>query len=689
MTMKTQIIVLLSLSITIGMMGSAYANEQYPGLDENDILYFFGDDGITTDLERGNAVLASDYILAITDRISEISTPERAEFWSNNPHADVLPEDDITLRISYLSDVEEFEFDILIDELYPESNAYGVTMVWNTESATISVIDRSDEFPHMPDGIITMYFGDDGINTPVEHANAVLLDDATHALFGRSSEISNQDRAAFWTIHSSAIVGPGEYYEIAVGFEADTEITLSELTTSLQALYPDAIISTDFIVWSSDSEDDFDDVVISDDRRTTSNKYSKQQTLNRELGTTNFINIGSINVARNLTIDQIQVDLKYVADIRTKLYVYLTAPNGETHRIYKDTINSGLNTISVSQSTETRMNNFVGDSAQGDWILKIRDRGSTNGEIKYWKLTITPTNTTPTPTIDNDVSVGATIIPKTSLIDWIVSWYNQNFSVDDQSCTSIHDDCDPLYAGMKFGVELEPNTRGDVANHGSIGLGGVMTDDGKQGFITARHVIGDGRTDLLVYHSITVDKSTNPYTINKIHPIGITTTPDLPRDKHRNVDASFVEYGVDCGETYATSCIGPGEVLPTVEHMRIFVSSDTIYEVDGTHMPLSGSVVLWIGEVTGTENSILKMNRPTEVKLDTDGIYNPIQIYRVNTGSVVSQDGDSGGPVYVVEDGKAKMVGIIKGHSETSRYQYIAVTPWDVIESELGLRSLS
>ncbi len=204
-----------------------------------------------------------------------------------------------------------------------------------------------------------------------------------------------------------------------------------------------------------------------------------------------------------------------------------------------------------------------------------------------------------------------------------------------RSCDSQTSDCSPLYAGIQI--------EGDL---GKCTVSIPVTQGTTAGFLTAGHCAGVDDV---------IEQPTRFFGWNKIG----DTTQSVFSDG-ATCDCAFVDQS--SGDTF---------------HRSIWLSSSSSYPVPNSAAPTNGQMVWIQGVESGIKvGTITSANIIAPIDVDKNGTID-LYLYNMARMSIVTVDGDSGGPVY----GSNTFYGVISSGNANESY----LSPWDHIASNLSV----
>ena len=359
------------------------------------------------------------------------------------------------------------------------------------------------------------------------------------------------------------------------------------------------------------------------------------------------------------------LDIRINHEDHDEMRITMTPPGDKAITVFnRDTgHDDGLQTFSYTSATNADLAKLVGSNIAGVWTLNVMDvvSGSDTGTLQRWALTFDATPVT-TPSNEN----------------LLEQFFNAIFG--DTTCNSTGDDCVP-----KVGGSAIHNTVGDNSKaKGSIGLGGIKTTDGREGFIISGHGVGHGDVGKIIAHDLKISNGTATY----MDPLGEVVINNGPaRANLLAADMAFVEYPTECKVTETQLCYGNTDVYkPTVRPLEIFKSNGNTYTVIGEdRFPARNDNIRAMGHtsqlLTGTVYD--NYHRIT----DSEG-----HSIAVAMATFQSRSGDSGGPVFTPPntDDEVNIAGAIKGAvSFGSSTEYTAYMPWYQIVADLKLKAIT
>ena len=382
----------------------------------------------------------------------------------------------------------------------------------------------------------------------------------------------------------------------------------------------------------------------------------------------------TINVSNNATLNSITVSITINHEDHDENYIKLTPPNGNAVTLFSRERGhaDGVQTFTYSNTTNSNLAKLVGKNILGDWMLNVRDAygGSDTGTLKSWSLTF---DATPTTTTSDGSNINGNEATNENLLE---QFFNLIFG--DTSCNSLLDDCVPKVAGQYISYI----GRNGTESHSSIGLGGLNTTSGVEGFIIAGHAVGHGSTGKVIAHELTDTDDSIQYT----KPLGVVAINNsVTSSNYLTADVAFVEYPRECIVTATQLCYGEtGNYKETVKPFQVFKSNGKTYAVTSySGYPIRNSAVNTIASATQTLLSGT-INDNFQRVLLPEGHYSYVALATFN-----AREGDSGGPVFLTPnaDDEIEFAGIIMGTVSKNDVNYTGFVPWYKIRSDLGLQS--
>ena len=266
-------------------------------------------------------------------------------------------------------------------------------------------------------------------------------------------------------------------------------------------------------------------------------------------------------------------------------------------------------------------------------------------------------------------------------------------------CLAAPDKNTPLVGGDRLITRTNTSTKPIYC--GTIGLGGVKTKNGKEGFVTAAHNVEPGagpafgNTGIWVGHKIVGGVVHTPLgrvdTMPFIWDFVIDKNERLAANKNKSgtdtalADAAFVEYPQStCARRWNPECF-EYNYKKTVTPMRILNNNGNNYRVEQSQLPTVGLRVRSIGASTQRERS----GSVASGKMLATSPNRPSFYLYLYTQNIAALGGDSGGPVYTTPvSGKVKMVGIHKGAIPAGGIVYGALVSWEDVAKTLNLEDL-
>jgi hypothetical protein len=550
---------------------------------------------------------------------------------------------------------------------------------------TIPITSYADErYVGLSDENIERYFGVDGIISTQEQANAKMINDI-YLTFDDTSLIGNSDIEEFWEDEVIVtLIGPtdnSEQFHFAIHDKfLQNEINIRE---KLAKFYPEADYTLEFMsvsfgepVTMDGTNDDShpDDIEKSRVKRSAPVTFSDSQTVNHQLTNgriTSPDTIGTTTITTPITVQSITVTLTITHEDHDEMRSYLKLSDDTKVKLFDRPrkIPDGIHTYTLTENNTPGLQSLVGRTVQDNITLLVGDyySGRDDGTVISWAINIIGVGSSNTQT-GTDSST-----PDVSIVAQIVDFFTSFFG--DNRCDFPGDDCMPKLAGMKHENIFDGN-RKSVA---TLNIGGLETTDGKEGFVVAGHV-AKPNTYPTIHHYVNLDVLGNLVTKNTLGKVVV--------NNDNTIDAAFVEYPLKCDSVDSTlnTCIGSEFYAPTVEK-KIYRGSGSSYNVTDSATILSGTNVKWFGYMTGSEQSGRIVSAvPFDLPENNEGfVYTVIMM-----DGRESVDKDSGAPVYIVNsNGDAEIVGLITAHDTRPQYNKVFVTPWNLIQQDLGLKPIS
>lgn len=227
----------------------------------------------------------------------------------------------------------------------------------------------------------------------------------------------------------------------------------------------------------------------------------------------------------------------------------------------------------------------------------------------------------------------------------------------EQSCTSQNSQCDPMIGGIN--VQAQYNST--YVDNGTLNLG-ATDNEGRQGFITASHVVGSGTGQIVGQPDLGTRVAGQ-----------VLTNPSLSGTRYS--DSAFVltsAYSASPSKIYR----GSGQIY------------NVINEVPSTQTPYQTSVYM-MGAVTGLAHGYIAGTGITVTNLAGGTLLN--QVF----ANYASYDGDSGAPVFSDPDANnnvsfygihwARMCFNGVGANCTGGTTNPIYSPWEGIQTDLSL----
>lgn len=382
----------------------------------------------------------------------------------------------------------------------------------------------------------------------------------------------------------------------------------------------------------------------------------------------------TIDVSNNATLNSITVSITVNHEDHDENYIKLTPPNENAITLFSRERGhaDGVQTFTYSSTTNSHLAKLVGKNISGDWLLNVRDayRGSDRGTLQSWSLTF---DATPTATTSDNSNTNGDETTNENLLE---QFFNLIFG--DISCNNLRDDCVPKVAGQYISYIGRTGTE----RHSSIGLGGLNTTDGVEGFIISGHAPGHGNVGKVIAHELTDTDGNVQYT----KPLGVVVinNGNITSSGYFKADVAFVEYPKECVVTETQLCYGEtNNYKETVKPFEIFKSNGNTYTVTSyDSYPTRNTAVNAIG--SGTQTLFSGTINDNFQAVQTEDGYTYVALATFN-----AMEGDSGGPVFSTPntDDEVEFVGIIMGVVQKNNINYTGFVPWYKIQSDLGLQS--
>ena len=187
----------------------------------------------------------------------------------------------------------------------------------------------------------------------------------------------------------------------------------------------------------------------------------------------------TINVTDHATLNSMTVSITVNHEDHDEMYMKLTSPAGREITVFSRERghDDGVQTFTYSSTTNSDLARLAGTDIFGTWTLNVRDAytGSDTGTLQSWSLNFDATPTAAGTNTDGSNSNGSENTNENLLEQFF------NLIFDDTTCNSTRDDCVPKVGGTYTSYIGRDGTE----RHSSIGLGGLTTDDGREGFIMA------------------------------------------------------------------------------------------------------------------------------------------------------------------------------------------------------------
>ena len=447
---------------------------------------------------------------------------------------------------------------------------------------------------------------------------------------------------------------------LAISLHPSQEDQLESISKKLESMYPNV-----------DIEVSISPGLIYHDTITQSSKINKAIPNGKGGSITD-----SIILKQSATIKSISVSIVVTHEDHDEMYIKLTTPENKVIKLFSRERGhaDGLQTFTYTSSKVPDLAKLTGKDIRGTWSLNVRDAytGSDTGTLKSWSITF---DTTPK-TIANDGT--NTNGDETTNENLLEQFFNLLFG--DTVCNSLKDDCIPKVAGQYISYI----GRDDVTEkHSSIGLGGLNTTDGIEGFVIAGHAPGHGNIGKLIAHELTNTNSAITYTKT----LGeVVINNNGTTENYLRADVAFVEYPEKCKNTEGSLCYGhTAKYYPTVKPLEIYKSNGKTYTVtDSTYVSKSGAV----NAMGYSSNNLLSgtVYDTSQRVLTEEGFRTYLTL-----STFSAQAGDSGGPVFTPpnSDGEVEIVGIISGSVPINGINYGGYVRWSNIQNDLSLQPIS
>lgn len=544
-----------------------------------------------------------------------------------------------------------------------------------TAMVMVPMASYADEQQHPGMAYLDIEITKDGIiDSYIEIQTATLFSDVVLHSRDHDELMSTPEMAEFWEDIQIGLIAPGfgdfTNASFFIGLEEQERPHLESIKKQINRHYPDADYEID-IAYMEYPLATRDDLPLSDDMdsesmRGTVGKSLVKHTdiLNKPIpdNTGKLVEMDEYLIPAPTTVTNIKVAVTIDHEDHDELNGYLKLSDGTLVKLFarERGIPDGKYTWAFTESDA--LSGLVGKELSGSIKLMIGDYRSRDvGKLVSWDVTIIGTQHT-----DHTGPPGFDVL--TSWIpDFIKRWFN------DTSCSSSTDNCIPQQAGMIYSVLRDGGPR-----EGTIGLGGVETNDTKRGFLIPGHSLYHGVTGQSVFHDVVSED-------NFENLLGQVVLNNAPDNNDGYADVAFVEYPLACQviDDAGNTCIPHTGYLPTVDSMKIFINSVTSYTVTGVADDLQNSQqVCWKGIRSGEQCSTLRFSTPLTLGKGSD------KIVILGIRQPYSQLGDSGSPVYVKDgNNNVRFVGMISGN--VSKFGIVAVVPWAEIQEDLGLKHIS
>lgn len=270
-----------------------------------------------------------------------------------------------------------------------------------------------------------------------------------------------------------------------------------------------------------------------------------------------------------------------------------------------------------------------------------------------------------------------------------------------KKCGNGPDKSTPLAGGDR--VIPRTNTSTTPISCGTITLGGLETQNGEKGFLTAAHVVdqstpGFDNDGVWAGHRKSGAVTLTPLGRVSIMPFtwDFVVSGTTKRSGGNTVlaDAAFVEYPqASCAKRWSPYCF-EYNYTETVRSKRILnlsgsntYTTSSTYRVDGSQTPYRGLPVRSVGATTRVE----RVGSITTGKMLWSPTVRNIRTYVYHfTETPLGEAGDSGSPVYTVPNANnyVKLVGIYIGETTLGGQSYSVLSSWDDVKETLNLKSL-
>jgi len=453
---------------------------------------------------------------------------------------------------------------------------------------------------------------------------------------------------------------------LTIGIHPSQEDRLAEIRERLGTMYPNVEITVDV------GEFSYLDVPTV----TYTDIITKSSTVNTAIPNGGGESISnSIQVTEHATLNSFTVDIVVDHEDHDEMYMKLIAPSGREITVFSRERGhaDGVQTFTYSSTTTPGLGRLAGSDIFGTWTLNIRDAytGSDTGTFQSWSLNFSATPVSSSS--DGSSSSGG----ETAGENLLERFFNLIFG--DTVCNSLADDCVPKVGGQYVSYI----GRDDTERHSSIGLGGLNTTQGVEGFLVAGHAPGHGNVGKIIAHELTDTNNVITYT----KPLGqVVINNDARPNGLLLADIALVEYPKLCTVTEDQLCYGDtDEYRPTVKQMEIYRSNGQTYNVTDWDRMTTNEAVNAIGFtanrlLTGTvHDDLIRVTLP-------DNNYAYVAVTTLAIG-----EGDSGAPVFTPPNSnhEVEIMGTVMGRVVIGTTTYSVVVPWNYISADLGLQRIS
>jgi subtilisin-like proprotein convertase family protein len=388
-------------------------------------------------------------------------------------------------------------------------------------SMTAAYADK--QYTGLTDEIINRFFGVDGISTTQEQANAKMLNDIFLTVDHDTSLIDNIDAAQFWEDVQITMIRPNTN-NFELGIHDRYELNENEIRKKLSTFYPDAAYTLKFMhvefgkpIRISELPSSVlthpDDTESMGASGTQSSMFKQTQNVNHAL-TNGRISaperVCSINISPPITVKSIAVTLNITHEDHDEMRSYLQLSDGTMIKLFDRPRNlpDGLYVHVMTNQNTPSLQSLIDKTLQGNTKILVGDyySGRDTGTVISCTLEISgSSSTTDSQTRTDSGSDPSSVTIAKLIYDFFTSLFGDN------ECNFPTDNCMPMQAGM-IHTNMFNTTH---ATLGTIGLGGLETNDGRHGFIIAGHSVEHGFEDN-VYHSIRSDSFGNLITENTL-----------------------------------------------------------------------------------------------------------------------------------------------------------------------------